>query len=171
MVCKDLEGTSHNIFQGPIPAFTWTDWGKPQPISVKIASNMNKIQTGYLPNTSLQCYCFANLTGFLVWQKGLSTCHNAKYSFIQLKLNITLKTNLYNNQQLLWTVVLLHAITTVPLLTCSPTGWTVTTVTSFLTAMLSTAQLVVARERTYMILINATKLVAFVLSTWPFLEQ
>jgi hypothetical protein len=37
--------------------------------------------------------------------------------------------------------------------------------TSLLTTMLSTAQLVVARKRAHMILINTTKLVALVLST------
>jgi hypothetical protein len=37
--------------------------------------------------------------------------------------------------------------------------------TSLLTTMLSTAQKVVARKRTQMILINTTKLVALVLST------
>jgi len=56
-------------------------------------------------------------------------------------------------------------IPSIILLTCSPTWWTVTSVTSLLTTMLSTTQLVVARKRAHMILINTTKLVAFVLPT------
>jgi hypothetical protein len=80
---KALEGTSHNIFQGSVPAFTLTDWGKTQP-TVKTASNLKKIQTRYLSNTNLQCYCSASLFGSLMWQRCLSKCHNANCSFVLL---------------------------------------------------------------------------------------
>jgi hypothetical protein len=51
-VSKNLEGNSHGLLQGIVPAFTWTD-KKETKTSVRTAGNLAKILTGYLSNTSL----------------------------------------------------------------------------------------------------------------------
>jgi len=51
---KDLEGGIYSLFQGMILTFTWKHWGKSWNSSVMIAGNLTKIQTRYIPNTSLE---------------------------------------------------------------------------------------------------------------------
>jgi hypothetical protein len=47
-IARDLEGSSHFLFQGTIPAFIWRDCGKPQTTLTSINGVPAEIRAGHL---------------------------------------------------------------------------------------------------------------------------
>lgn len=55
-ICKNYEGSSHDLLEGIISESALTDWGKPQKISLRIADSPVKTWNGHLPNASVDHY-------------------------------------------------------------------------------------------------------------------